>query len=630
VKRLKLLIIIFCLALSIPLSYLVLRTYQSLQHEEISQLRYFAEAMFREMEKELEGLVLREEKRDIDQYRYNYIPSDQVPGFEGISRSPLSKIPDKPYILGYLQNNPDGTFETPLVENQDAVPEDRSNLFSMLRQTNEIFNLKRTSEAESPAVEQQKAPDEERTDKQAGFADRYLSFSRSKRQKDTLGQEQKRIEQVPAKKALNISKRVRSKPVDENRDMMLSEKAEFYREDLLGRSPAQEDDRKSSPEKELHSNDLRVEVDPMQSVFIDDERVLLFRRIMIHNQIYRQGLVIKIDGLLSHLADNYFSSQPMSRFSQLRLKVMDREREVRFIQTGAFSKRPGYSLNRGFPRPFAFLQAELACDRIPLSEGRQTLNIMLTALAVTMLIGLFAIYKSARAVVDLADRRTRFVSSVTHEVKTPLTNIRMYAEMLEQKMASDPEKEQSYFRILGSESARLSRLIDNVLEFSKLENRQRSFDMREGNLADVIKETVEIMQEKLRQEGFALNVEEVDIPGFRYDREVMIQILINLIENSVKFGKALPRKEITISVRPEGKWIRIRVSDTGPGIPRHALKKVFDDFYRVEGPLTRSTSGTGIGLSLVKKFVTAMGGSISARNNDGPGCTITISLIGHQ
>ncbi|MBW1896305.1 MAG: ATP-binding protein [Deltaproteobacteria bacterium] len=113
---------------------------------------------------------------------------------------------------------------------------------------------------------------------------------------------------------------------------------------------------------------------------------------------------------------------------------------------------------------------------------------------------------------------------------------------------------------------------------------------------------------------------------FKYDREVMIQILTNLIENSVKFGKTSPGREITLRVWPKDSWMNISVSDTGPGIPRNALKKVFDDFYRVESDLTRATSGTGIGLALVKRFVTAMGGSIEAKNNEGPGCTITVSL----
>ena len=146
-----------------------------------------------------------------------------------------------------------------------------------------------------------------------------------------------------------------------------------------------------------------------------------------------------------------------------------------------------------------------------------------------MLLGLFAIYQSAKAIVDLSERRSNFVSSVTHEVKTPLTNIRMYIEMLEQGIARDRDLEQDYFRIVGSESERLTRLINNVLEFSKLEKKQRHFDLQEGSFEDVVRDVQDIMHEKLRQEGFTLTVEKEQARPFKYDREVMIQILTNLI-----------------------------------------------------------------------------------------------------
>jgi signal transduction histidine kinase len=202
----------------------------------------------------------------------------------------------------------------------------------------------------------------------------------------------------------------------------------------------------------------------------------------------------------------------------------------------------------------------------------------------------------------------------------------MYIEMLEQGIARDQEREQDYFQILGSESARLSRLINNVLELSKLEKKQRHIHLKKGTFEDVIQEIESVMQEKLRQEGFTFSVDIKDIHPFKYDKEVMILILINLIENSMKFGKDSPTREISLKIRHEKNSVNINLADTGPGIPRQALKKIFDDFYRVEGALTRTTAGTGIGLSLVKKFVTLLGGTVRAENNTGPGCTITISL----
>jgi signal transduction histidine kinase len=202
----------------------------------------------------------------------------------------------------------------------------------------------------------------------------------------------------------------------------------------------------------------------------------------------------------------------------------------------------------------------------------------------------------------------------------------MYAEMLEQGIARDTAREQDYLRVVGSESARLSRLINNVLELSRLEKKQRHFNMRKGNFQDVLEDVQEVMAEKLRQEGFTLSVAPTEGQEFSYDREVMVQILINLIENSIKFGRKSPERQIAIRVENQENHATIQVSDTGPGIPRHALKKIFDDFYRVEDALTRTTGGTGIGLSLVKKFMQAMGGSVTAASNTGPGCTITLRL----
>ena len=111
-----------------------------------------------------------------------------------------------------------------------------------------------------------------------------------------------------------------------------------------------------------------------------------------------------------------------------------------------------------------------------------------------------------------------------------------------------------------------------------------------------------------------------------YDREAMLQVLINIIENSIKFGRNAPDRHIHIDARIEGPWVRIALADTGPGIPHPALKRIFDDFYRAESALTRTTSGTGIGLALVKKLVAAMGGRVEAANNPQTGCTITLRL----
>ena len=642
-KKLKILILIFCAALSIPLGYFVLRTYWSLEQEEISELRYFAVTLFDQMEGELASFVLEEEARPVDQYRYYYAPSQEI---STPIPSPLSQPPKKPYILGYFQNDPDGSFQTPLVKSDKAIPPERTMLVAQLNEANRSFNQKRTTVAEPAEAKSAEILAKREREQVSTFADKYLDLSRSKKSsRASLGQEKSRVEEITAGQAVNLARRDQEQPATprwQQPEIQAEEEGPKEARPEAGIRVAGEPRKDSgvvpesrygaappravSPALSPDSQKLQVEVDPLQAVFINDRQIFIFRRIVINNQIFRQGFVLLVNEFLTHLAEEYFSGQPMAAFANLRLSVIDRGEETTSHQAGATVQHPNFSLERTFPRPFSFLRATLTCDRIPRSVGRSTLNIMMAVLAFIILMGLFAIYQSARQVMALSERRSRFVSSVTHELKTPLTNIRMYIEMLEQGIARDPEREQEYFRILGSESSRLSRLINNVLEFSKFEKKQTRIDLREGTLEEVIHEVKEVMQEKLRQEGFNLKMEMQELPPFKYDREAMIQILINLIDNSMKFGKSMPSREITIKVWPEPDTAKISVSDTGPGIPRHDLKKVFDDFYRVDSDLTRTTGGTGIGLALVKKLVDLMGGSVWAKNNDGPGCTITISL----
>jgi signal transduction histidine kinase len=371
---------------------------------------------------------------------------------------------------------------------------------------------------------------------------------------------------------------------------------------------------------------VRVKVTPMQSRIINESQILIFRRIVINSQVYRQGFVIFAKEFLHYVLDTYFSGQPIAEFTQLHLEISDGEEIHYDMQTGSRLKNPVAVFNRIFPRPFSFLQITLMCERLPASNERWILNVMRVLTGVFILVGLVVMYQSARTVMELSERRAQFVSSVTHELKTPLTNIQMYSEMLEQGVALNRDREREYFRIIGTESRRLSRLIDHVLEFSKLSRKQRRFRLQKGCFDDVISDVQEILQEQLQQENFTFLVEKDDNLCFEYDREVMVQILVNVIENSIKFGKTSPTKEIRLSVQWQNTRVYIQVADTGPGIPPADLKHVFDAFYRADNVKDQAVRGTGLGLALVKKYVDALGGTVGAGNNKTSGCTITILL----
>lgn len=637
-KRLKRLILLFCLGISIPLAYVIWQTYEGLAQEERSQLRFFSEALFDEIEQEMANLVQREENRAVDEYHHTLAQDTGSP-----RNSPLSRPPKEKYILGYLQNNPDGSFQTPLVPDPGDVPAELRPIISQLRAANAIFNRKKLVMAQRTPAEIPKADSLptvliEKKKKKATFAERYLSKTQQAPPKSYLGQKSSRREEITVGQALNLAKEDQA-VLDTRRPAPEPAEADAQPDEERNRgrwtrtaAPSASMDR--SLEAESAANPapaagvfaFQAEVAPFQSLFISTGRFFIFRRIAINNQIFRQGFVLQVDPFLRHLAAAHFDAQPMAAFAGLRLEAPADGNRSEFVQSGHWDAAGEIITRRTFPAPFDFINATVQAAAIPPSPVRRSLNAALAVLGLFMLMGLAAIYQSARTVVDLSERRSQFVSSVTHELKTPLTNIRMYIEMLEQGIAATPEREREYLQILGSESSRLSRLINNVLELAKLEKRQRRFDLRKGRLTDVFSEVAAIMGHKLRQEGFELHIGNVDIPDFAFDREVLVQILINLMENSIKFGRTAPEKIIGITADPEDRWVRISVSDTGPGIPRSELKKVFDDFYRVDNDLTRTTGGTGIGLALVKKFITALGGRVEAANNDGPGCTITLAL----
>lgn len=642
-NKLKLFILVFFITTSLPLAFLIWHSYSGLQQEERAQLNFFALTLYDQMEEELAKLVQAEEKRAVDEYQHFLAGSfdrQDIPR----QRSPLADPSYPSYILGYLQNNPDGSMQTPLVADPGEVTDDRKSLMRQLRQANQIFNTKKFAVAQ-PLPEQEPAPvqADQKELRQDSFAERFLKSVTPQKERVYMGKKSQRVEEITAEQALNVASREeKAKSVAEvgpqrilpQSPMATSEPpaALADRENAAGSMafPSAERNRRSptapsSPAAVL-TDKFQVEVAPFQSVALEDDRVYMFRRIVIDNQIYRQGFILLITPLLEYLIDTHFNNQPLAQFTTLQLRRLDQADSTDLVTAGIAPAGADFVNQHVFAAPFDFLSVRLSAHNIPDSPARRSLNIALAALTVFMLLGLVAIYQSARTIVALSEKRSQFVSAVSHELKTPLTNIRMYIEMLEQGIARTPEREQEYLAILDSESARLTNLINNVLELSKLEKKQRHFHLVEGNLDGLFAEVETVMRPKINQEGFSLVVEKTQITSFSFDRDVLIQILVNLIENSLKFGKQSPLRTIRLSAEESADHVRLAVADTGPGIPRQALRKIFTDFYRVDNALTRSTGGTGIGLALVHKFVKALGGSVEAVNNDGPGCTISLIL----
>jgi two-component system phosphate regulon sensor histidine kinase PhoR len=186
-----------------------------------------------------------------------------------------------------------------------------------------------------------------------------------------------------------------------------------------------------------------------------------------------------------------------------------------------------------------------------------------------------------------------------------------------------PEKAKEYAEIITRESERLSRLIDNVLDFSRMERGRAAYDFQPGRLSEVVERSLDVYRHRVEREGFKL-VTKIDegLPETLIDENAMTLLLLNLLENAVKYGKG----EIAVYLTRVGKDLRLVVGDQGPGIPRHEQKKIFDRFYRTPGARGTNVRGSGIGLSLVKHIAEAHHGRVTVESESGKGAAFIVDL----
>ncbi|HLA09456.1 MAG TPA: HAMP domain-containing sensor histidine kinase [Pyrinomonadaceae bacterium] len=225
----------------------------------------------------------------------------------------------------------------------------------------------------------------------------------------------------------------------------------------------------------------------------------------------------------------------------------------------------------------------------------------------------------------LAKLKSDFVSNVSHELRTPLALIRLYAETLELERISTPEKKQQYYRIIRKESERLTALINNILDFSRIEAGRKEYEFRETDIAELVRNTLDSYRYQIEQQGFKFE-ENIDpnIPPLRVDREAIARALVNLINNALKYSKN--EKFLRVKLYRENGVVKLEVQDHGIGIDRHDQAKIFEKFYRAGDPLVHNTKGSGLGLSLVRHISQAHGGNIAVESAPGRGSKFVLSL----
>jgi signal transduction histidine kinase len=377
------------------------------------------------------------------------------------------------------------------------------------------------------------------------------------------------------------------------------------------------------------------EVDPFQFTVLSTGPLGFFRKAWRNNLRYIQGFVVDKDELVQHLIS------PMSGTSlgQLVSLTVSYQGQQIFSHSPAgthgassLALRPLYSAT--LEAPLDTVELTFRVGPVPRSGGAVVVDALALTLALVLLVGHYGLYRLGLQQIDLAIQRSDFVSAVSHELKTPLTAIRMYGEMLRAGWVQDETRRQAYYDFIFFESERLSRLIANVLQLARLTYHDAPLELKEyplHALLDVLRSKVSTQTDAA---GFTLRflgageAQDLAAASVLVDEDAFVQIFINLIDNALKFSANAEVKCVDIGLRRHASQPQqavLFVRDYGPGVAPDQMQRVFQLFYRAEDELTRQTRGTGIGLALVKVLATKMHATVHLHNRY-PGAEFQLTL----
>jgi signal transduction histidine kinase len=379
------------------------------------------------------------------------------------------------------------------------------------------------------------------------------------------------------------------------------------------------------------------EISPDNLLFADNdpENPIILRPLMDSSSqlIGIAGLVIDythfrntlLPDLLRKAARKEF---PPDEFADLTLAVYDDTGTIVTATKPVKETRAEIKIPLGFVFPRWHIGARsqgMTTDEV----GRRYLltNLSLTLVMTGLIIGglVFALRAASREM-KLSQMKTDFVSNVSHELRTPLSSIRVFGELQRMGHVKDPARVRDYGEFIETESRRLTQLINNILDFSRIESGQKNYNFIEADIAEIILDTLKTFSIRLQQDGFTLRVEGPEVPLERamVDPEALAQVIVNLLDNAVKYSGTA--RDIAIRIGQRGDHVTIAVSDQGIGIPTNEREKIFERFHRVSTGLVHDVKGSGLGLSLVKHIVEAHGGRVTLTSELGRGSTFTVFL----
>ena len=675
-KRLGMWLALFFAALAGPTAVLIYQAYNQLKWEAFHQHQLLAEELAARIDARYAQLIEVEEARAFSDYAFLVVAGD--PAAEFVQRSPLSAYPLQsgvPGLIGYFQVDTQGGFSTPLLPQTGVGPDDYGIGVAELKQRRALAARLRRILGDNRLVpsgalvgarppvgvssDQSGYPAEEAAvslsphshvlplpsrsvarDDAAGTGpadpvapqvafDRLNApaLAREAENQPKLAGKLGRVEdlqldyryQAASPEALQGQRARRKSTLAEKRARI--ERSVAPAAQLLPSTPAQVQDAPAKSELEIRI--FESEIDPFEFSLLDSGHFVLFRKVWRDGERYIQGLLLEQQAFLDGVIRDAFRATALAAMSDLIVAYQGevfaafRGQSARDYLASAAQLRGALLHQRRLSAPLGDMQLLFSVTRLPAGPGARVLGWVSVVLVLVLCGGFYLVYRLGAGQIALARQQQDFVSAVSHELKTPLTSIRMYAEMLREGWAPE-DKKQSYYAFIHDESERLSRLIGNVLQLARMNRSEVTVDVKATRVSELIDAVSSPVSSQIERAGFTLRLDCDAAAGravIEVDGDAFTQILINLVDNAVKFSAQAEPRAIDIACRLQrDASVAFSVRDYGPGVPRDQMKKIFRLFYRSESELTRETVGTGIGLALVRQLVEAMGGQVDVLN----------------
>jgi signal transduction histidine kinase len=671
--RLRRLLGLLFLALALPAGALVYQAYDQLKWAAFRQHQLLAEEVAARIDGRLATLVGQEESRAVADF--GFLVAAGEPGSSVLQRSPLSALPVPapfPGLIGHFQVDAAGTLTTPLLPppGVDASAygvsaDDLGQRVAVQDRVRQILTANRLVKGARPAarpaasaLEMPRAKDgaqpptgsgpiesadEEKAAPQVAFdrlGESAVSARTSKRSEprgglgrvDDLKLDERFQQAAPSPPAIDEPARQLAAPFSAQREQRAARKERT----AVPQAPAEvarerdAEDKAQAPRVDIFES----EIDPLQASLLDSGHFVLFRQVFRSGQRYVQGLLVDQQALLRDAVESAFRETVLSQTTDL---VVAWRGDV----LAAFSSGPGRDylastaelrgalLHRArLSAPLDGMELVFSVRSLPAGPGADVVTALAGVLLIVLCGGFFLLYRLGGRQIALARQQQDFVSAVSHELKTPITSIRLYGELLREGWAPE-EKKKTYYAYIHEESERLSRLVDNVLQLARMTRNELRLERRPVQVSVLLDSVRSKVASAVERAGFTLHIDCLAAAAsatVEVDPDAFSQIVINLVDNAVKFSARAEHKvvELGCSAAPKDRVV-VRVRDYGPGVPKAEMRKIFELFYRVEGGLTRETLGTGIGLALVRQLAQAMDATVDVVNRE-PGAEFTITF----